>query len=200
MSSPTPIREATALHDRAMENLRFIRETMERAGAFTAVPGWGGVAMGGVALLAAFIASRQPTPELWFRVWIAAAVVSLVIALITMTIKAHRAGEAVLSGAGRKFALAYLPPVVAAALLTAAVARMEVVALLPGLWLLHYGAGIVAGGTFSVRIIPVMGSCFMFCGVVALVAPPTWGNMLMAIGFGGLHVVFGGIIAWRYGG
>ena len=183
-----------------MENLRFIRETMERAGAFTAVPGWGGVAMGGVALLAAFFASQQPSQELWMRVWLVAAIVSVLIAAVSMTLKAHRAGEAVLSGAGRKFALAYLPPVIAAALLTAALARADAVELLPGLWLLLYGAGIVAGGTFSVRLIPVMGACFMFCGVVALVAPASWGNPMMAFGFGGLHVIFGGIIAWRYGG
>src|SRR3989441_8525296 len=73
MSSPQPLR------DRALDNLRFIRQTMERAGSFTAVPGWGQVAVGATALAAAFLAARQRTPELWLVTWLAEAPVALTI-------------------------------------------------------------------------------------------------------------------------
>ncbi len=194
MSQPHP------LHDRAMDNLRFIRETMERAGAFTAVPGWGQVAVGATALAAAVLAARQPSLELWLATWLAEAVVALVIGGWALARKAHAANDPILSGPARRFGLSFLPPMVVGGLLTIALYRAGVTRELPTTWLMSYGAGVATAGTFSVRIVPVMGLCFMLVGVVALFGPPAWGNWCMAAGFGGLHIVFGAIIARRYGG
>jgi len=183
-----------------MADLRYIRQTMERAGAFTAVPGAGGVIMGIAALIASAIAARQSSPEGWIVVWVCAAVVSVSIAILAIARKAKQAGLSVRTGPVRKFVLSFLPPVLAGAVLTFALYPLGAERLLPGLWLLLYGSGVVTAGTFSVRIVPVMGVCFMILGAAALVSPAHWGDAFMAAGFGGLHVFFGLLIARRHGG
>jgi len=189
-----------ALHDRAMDNLSFIRSAMERAGTFTAVPGWGGVAMGASALAAASVAATGDSVHGWLMIWLGEAVIGAGIGLVAMQRKARQIGAPVLGRQGRRFFLSYAPPIVVGALLTAVLYRGGLAAALPGTWLLCYGTGVVTGGAFSVRIVPVMGLCFMALGVVALAGPASWGNWLLAVGFGGLHIVFGALIARRYGG
>jgi len=189
-----------ALHERALGDLRFIRQTMERAGSFTAVPGWGGVAIGLTALAAALLASRQPTPGRWLAMWLATAALATLIAGGTMALKARRVRVPLSTGPGRKFLLSFMPPVGAAVGLTAALYPHGAVALLPGLWLLSYGAAVVTAGTFSVRVVPLMGIGFMVLGGLALITPAAWADVWMAAGFGGLHIGFGFLIARRYGG
>jgi len=196
----SPADHPRSLNAHAIEDLRYIRETMERAGSFTAVSGWGQVAVGVIALLAALFALRRSSGERMVWTWLAAAVASVVVAGLSMVLKARRASVPLLSGPGRKFALGFVPPLASGALLTAALYRAGLLSWLPPVWLLLFGAGVVAGGAFSVRVVPVMGFCFMLLGACALVAPPTWGNYLMAAGFGGLHLAFGIIIAVKHGG
>jgi hypothetical protein len=189
-----------ALHDKAMENLRYIRETMERSQSFTAVSGVGGVVMGLIALAASVLAWRASDPRVWVLIWMAAAVLAIGVALVAMATKAHAAGSALLGGAGRKFAWNVSPPLVVGLLLTVALARAGLVELLPGAWLLLYGTGVVTGGAFSVRVVPAMGFTFMGAGALALFAPAAWADVIMAVGFGALHIVFGVIIWRKHGG
>lgn len=191
---------AVPLHEAAAENLRYIRRAMESSGSFTSVPGWGGIAMGGTALVAAGLAARADSPMAWLRVWVIDGLLALAIGGWTMARKARGQGVPLSRGVGRRFLMSLSPPLAAAVLLTVALARVEALAPLPGLWLLLYGAAVVAGGTFSVRIVPLMGACFMALGVVALFVPWGWGNGLMGAGFGGLHIVFGALIARHHGG
>jgi hypothetical protein len=193
-------KQPPALHDRAMDNLRYIRETMERASSFTAVPGWGQVAIGVTALAATYLAAHQPTARGWLGIWLAEAIIALLIAGWLMDRKARALGTPLLSGPGRKVAFSLSPPMVVGALLTVVLFRSGLTGAIPGMWLLLYGTGVVTGGMFSVGIVPVMGVCFMVLGAGTLFAPASWGNWLMAAGFGGLHIVFGTIIARKYGG
>src|SRR5512147_93510 len=148
------------ISDRAMENLRFIRDTMERAGAFTAVPGWGGVGMGVTALIAALIASQQPTVERWMLTWVAEGWLAFAIGGIAMVRKAAAGSTPIGSKPGRRFVLAYIPPILVGGLLTVVLYRAALSALRRGCWLgLSGGAG-VAGGALSVPVVPVMGACF----------------------------------------
>jgi len=192
--------EPPALHDRAMDNLRYIRETMERASSFTAVPGWGQVAIGVTALVAAYVAAHQSTARGWLGTWLAEAIISLLIAGWLMDRKARASGTPLLSGPGRKVAFSLSPPMVVGALLTVVLFRAGLTGAIPGMWLLLYGTGVVTGGMYSVSIVPVMGICFMAMGAAGIFAPAAWGNWLMAAGFGGLHIVFGSVIARKHGG
>jgi len=197
---PTQSRGPVALDDRARDNIRFIRETMERAGSFTAVSGWGGIAMGITALGAAVIASRQDSTLLWLITWMAEAAVAIGIALWTTYSKARSAGTTLFSGPGRRFVYSFAPPLFVGVLLTILLFRIGSISEVAGVWLLLYGTAVVAGGAFSIRIVPLMGLCFMVLGTMAIFCPPGWGNAFLGIGFGGLHVIFGAVIAGRYGG
>ena len=200
MPAMPPRPDPALLDAHAREDLRFIRRTLEQAGSFTAVPGWGGVLMGVTALGAAALAARQTSPRGWLLVWLAEAALAFALGLAAMARKARAAGQPLLSGPARKFALTLSPPLAAGALLTAVLYPSELALRLPGLWLLLYGAGVVTGGAFSVRVVPLMGLCFMLLGLVALFGPVAWGNTLLGAGFGGLHIIFGLVIARRYGG
>lgn len=192
--------DPVGLESHAIDNIRFIRQTMEHSRSFTALPGIGGIAMGVSALLAAWLAARQITFQGWVTVWLLEAPLALAIGAAAAWRKTRLGSTPLLLGPARKFALSLCPPLLAGALLTAALYRAGAITVLPGVWLLLYGAGVVAAGSFSVRIVPVMGFCFMAFGALALLLPPHFGHWFMAGGFGGLHIVFGLIIARRYGG
>lgn len=197
---PPPSPEPIPLHGRAMENLRYIRETMERAGSFTAVSGWGEMVIGATALGATWLAHRQATPEAWLGVWLTEALLAIAIGGGAMAWKARQMGTQLLSQAGKKFLRSLVPALSAGAVLTVALARAGSYELLPGVWLLLYGVAVVTGGALSVRSVPAMGAAFMVLGSVALLTPASWAAPLLAAGFGGVHLVFGALIARSHGG
>lgn len=191
--APVPI------HERAFDNLRFIRETMERATAFTALSGQGYVLVGVTAAVAAAAAAAQPTGSRWLAVWLVELAVAGLVAVGMTARKARAQGVSLRSHSGRKLVLAFTPPMVVGALLTAAAYQAADLALLPGVWLALYGAGVMTGGAYSVRVVPIMGAAFIALGGVALLAPVS-GDLLLGLGLGGLHVLFGLIVWRRHGG
>jgi hypothetical protein len=192
--------KVVSIHERAVENLKYIRETMERAGSFTAVPGWGGVLMGVSALLTSLISSQLPSKDLWFLTWLGEAFLAFAIGGWAMVQKAKAAKAPILYGPGRKFALSLCPAMIAGAVLTLVLYRYTLFSMMPGVWLLLYGVAVVTGGAFSVNVVPIMGVSFMVMGTAALFGPLSWANWFMAGGFGLLHIAFGIVIARRYGG
>lgn len=203
MSASRPVRapnEPIPLHSRALEDITFIRDTMERAGTLTSVPGWGGVAMGATALVASWIAARQGSGAEWLAVWLAEAVLALGIGGTAMILKADSTGTTLFTRPGKLFIRSFVPPVLAGAVLTPVFYGAGLTGRLPGLWLLLYGAGVTVAGATSIRVVPLLGMSFMSLGVLAFLTPVSWGSWLMALGFGGLQIGFGLLIARKYGG
>jgi hypothetical protein len=191
--------KVVSINDRAARDLRYIRETMERAGSFTAVPGWGGVLMGVTALAAVLVTRQMESRELWFFTWMGEAVLASAIGILG-TLRKARVPKTILQGPGRKFTITLLPAFVGGAILTGVLYQQQLFGLMPGVWLLMYGVGVMSCGTHSVKVVPLMGMGFMLLGTAALLVSWQWAQWLMAAGFGGLQVVVGGVIARRYGG
>jgi len=192
--------EPINIGDRAMDNLQFIRETMERSAVFTSVPGYGGALMGATAVGAAIIAHSQPLITNWLIVWLVEAALAFSIGFFALWQKSKNSGESLASVPAKKFALAFAPPIVAGIILTALFYYRGFFEFLPCAWLTLYGTAVVTGGAYSVKIVPTVGWIFVALGAVAAFAPARAGNLLMALGFGVLHIVFGSIVARRYGG
>lgn len=212
----TPLRQPPAdppaLHDRAIQDLSFIRRTMEGASSFTDVPGWGLVGLGLTAIAASVLAAAQPNAGQWLGVWLCEAGVGASIGGIATWRKMKRRGRAagapMLSAPARKFLFGFYPAMLAGAVLTFALVDPTTLAqgasaiphALPGLWLLLYGVGITTAGAFSVRAVPLMGAGLMAFGTIALVVPRVSSAVMLALGFGVWQIAFGIWIARRHGG
>jgi len=192
--------EPPSLSGRAMDNLKFIRETMERSSAFTAVPGYGGIFMGFTAIAASIVANSQPLVRDWLIIWIVEAMLAFAIGLFAMWQKSKIAKIPLNSAPAKKFAMSFLPPLICGVVITFGLWRFGHFEAMIPVWLLLYGAAVVCGGAFSVRVVPVMGWCFIALGAIAFFLPAGYENLIMGFGFGVLHIVFGLIIARRFGG
>lgn len=193
--------EPHSIHERALADIRYIRSAVESAGEFTAVPGLGGIAMGVTGLLASAVAATEiAVPTRWMTVWITAAVVATTVGVISMIRKSRRAGASLVSAPARRFALAFIPAIVAGIALTTALTARGAFDLLPPVWLLLYGVAVAAGGALSVRVIPVMGIALLAAGLLAFFVPFEAANILLGLGFGVVHIATGVVIMRRYGG
>ena len=198
---PVALPEPESIHDRALDQIRFIRSAVESGGPFTAVPGLGGVAMGVVGLVAtAVAASETASPQRWLTVWFITAAVAVTIGVVSMIRKSRRAGPSLVSVPARRFALAFFPALAAAGVLTFALVQREAWDLLPPLWLLSYGVAVTGGGALSERIVPFMGLALLVIGVLALFVPFQIANLLLGLGFGVVQIAAGVVIMRRYGG
>jgi hypothetical protein len=193
---------ADSVQQHAVDNLRFIRDAMERAGSFTAIPGWGQFAIGVTAVATATVAQRLlwSDPAAWLLAWLLEAVLAAIIAVVTTLVKAKRANHSLTAGPARRFYVSYAAPLAAGAVLTVILALRGIFVLLPGVWLLLQGTAFASSGAFSIRLIPVMGICFMLLALPTFFAPLPIANLLLGVGFGGLHMLFGYLIGRSYGG
>src|SRR5215203_2992709 len=192
--------EPINIGDRAIDNLKFIRETMERSTVFTSVPGYGGILMGATAAVAAYIAHSQAYIRDWLLVWLMEAGLAFFIGLLAMWQKTKLTKTSLFSTPARKLLMNSLPPMLCGVFITLGLWRFGHFEAMIPVWILTYGAAVVCGGAFSVKAVPLMGWCFIALGAVAFFLPANTGNLMMGLSFGVLHIVFGLIIGRKFGG
>lgn len=192
--------EPTSIGSSAAENLRYIRSTIEAAHTFTTVPGKGCVFMGIAALAASVLESMPQIASHWLPIWLTAAVVSCATALLFMEAKARSQGLSLLRSVARRFFLTLAPAFLAGSVLTVALVETVGRNVIAGVWLLMYGVGLSACGVFSAPVVLIAGFAFMGLGMVSFAAPSAWAPVLLALGFGGVHLVLGTVIWRNHGG
>lgn len=192
--------EPVNIGDRAIDNLQFIRETMERSTVFTSVPGYGGIFMGATGVAAAVIANLQPSIRSWLIVWLTEAFLAAGIGFFAMWQKSKITKNSLASAPAKKFALGFLPPILCAVFITFGLWRFGHFEMMIPVWIILYGAAVICGGANSVKIVMIAGWCFIALGAISFFLPVGYGNMMMGLSFGILHIIFGAIVARRYGG
>jgi hypothetical protein len=191
----------SSLGNRAADDLAYVRQVLDRAENFSAVPGLGGIGMGTVALGAAVVARGQDTIDRWLLTWVAAAVVACAVGALTVVRKARRHGLPLDGGAARRFSRGLLPPLLLGVVLTITAWRADSWSMLVPVWLGCYGVGVLAAGAVSTaRVVPRFGMSLLVCAAVAAALPLAWQNGMMALGFGVGHLITGEIVRRRYGG
>lgn len=196
------------LHNEAANNLRYIRSAMQKAEQVSTVSGLGGMLMGTLALGGAALAAQsgELSDQLW--AWVLTALPAVALGAGFSISKALRYDRDLLNDPVRRFLWCLTPNLVIGALLSAVLWKTPHISLLPGIWLLLYGAGVLAAGTYAVRPVLLMGAGFTMLGTLVLLlpgifpeVPPTqWANVCLAIGFGGLHITFGWQVYRHHGG
>ena len=204
-SAVQEVDNTTTLHLHAMDNISYIRATMDRSSQFTDVPGWGLVIVGVLATLGSYIATLHLTTYWWVNTWITIGVISMGIGVVAMRLKANKVKAKLFSAPGRRFLLCFAPTIVAGMALT----DLIFWELLPGMWLLMYGLAVMTAGVFSKPIVPFLGLPFFTLGIITMQLPDlftpligtyTTADLFMVMGFGVCHIIYGLIIALRHGG
>ncbi|HVY64974.1 MAG TPA: hypothetical protein VHH11_09160 [Gammaproteobacteria bacterium] len=191
---PTPIDSG------AVENLQYIRRTIEAAHTFTTVPGKGCIAMGVTALAAVAAESYPPLAVHWLAIWVGAAAVACALALWFMEKKAHAQGLSLRRSVAKRFFMTLAPAFLTGAILTAALVGRVDRELITATWLLLYGTGLTTCGLFAVPAVFTAGVAFMALGAATLWLPPGSAHVVLALGFGGIHLALGAAILRHHGG
>ena len=178
----------------AIATLRYIRASMDGAGS-VAIPGSSGIAMGGIALVATALSMMPDLARHWLVIWLVAAPLAAIVGAVLLAKSGSIATFVATGTPGRKLALGLLPSLFAGAVMTAVLWRADLTAAIPGTWLLLYGCGLISASVSTTAVVAWMGLCFAGLGVVALLGPVALHLPLLALGFGGLHIVFGILIA-----
>jgi len=174
----------------AAATLRYIRASMDAA-ARVSIPGSAGIVMGIIGVAAAAISLAPPFKQHWHLVWLSAAPVAASAGGLLLTRPASLLSFTASGTAGRKLAFCLLPSLFAGAAMTLVLWSGDRMNAVPGTWLLLYGCALISASVPTTALVAWMGICFVGLGIAALFAPFVPQMILLGLGFGGLHIVFG---------
>jgi hypothetical protein len=189
-----PSAKTVNLDVHAIATLSYIRASMDAAGR-VAVPGSAGVVMGVIGVSAAALSLTVQLQAYWLSIWLAAAPLAAIAGGALLARSASLASFVASGTPGRKLALGMLPSLFAGAVLTAVLWSADLAGAIPGTWLLMYGCALISASVSTTAIVAWMGMCFAALGLTALAAPAALHIPLLGLGFGGVHIVFGILIA-----
>ena len=188
------------LQNQAEDNLRFIRGAMERAERVSAVSGAGVMLMGVIALVAMAVSAGNDDQLARLLIWIGTAFLAGGAGAIACWLKARKNRLSFSGDPGRRFLLCLIPSLLVGVVLTVALLSTPYMTLLPALWMMLYGAGVLAAGTYAATPVMHMGGAFVICGLFTHALPDSWSNVLLGLTFGGLHLYYGYQVYRHHGG
>jgi len=194
---PVQSEAPAAIESRALGTLAYIRASIESSSSMD-VPGMAGIVMGIIGVLAAIVVSLPRWAAHWLGIWLAAAVVALVLGGALVARQIAQRGHARYLGPVRKFLLCLCPALLAGAVLTLVLATAGETHVIPGMWLLLYGCAVLSASTVTTagiaRLICLMGGLFVALGLITFLLPATVHTAMLGLGFGILHIIFGFLI------
>ncbi len=189
----------------ALERIEEIRALMARSGEYRHLSGWAAIATaaltgGGCFASLALGARFTPVddPARLAAVWGAVLAVGIVVNVAFTIALAKARGESAWSPAARQMVGGLLPGLLSGAILTVFLFVERRFDALPGTWLVCYGAGLMGASLFAPWELRWAGLSFLLAGGAALFLLLAHSLLAMGALFGGLHVLFGLYVLWRY--
>ncbi|MBK1883872.1 hypothetical protein JIN85_15750 [Luteolibacter pohnpeiensis] len=191
--------------EEAAEQLKIIRTMMERATIFRALSGETAL-IGGAAALAAAWFSEGKIGWSWAVWWLGGLALVMIFNIVQVNRTSTAHGKPFWSS-GLKLALkGAIPPIVSGGFLGLLFVRSGSDVPAACIWILHYGLALLAIREFAPKSMTWLGWAFVIFGVSTLAGfsdavqvISAWmkgvnGSHLMAIAFGGFHIIYGGVI------
>mgnify|MGYP006932268458 CR=1 FL=1 len=197
------------------DELSSIRNLMERSVKFMSISGLAGVLAGCYALLGAaaaygivygfgadsgyrghFFAAREIVVQL-SAIAVTVLLLSVATGILMSVRKAKRLQQSIWNPASRSLLIMVAVPLIAGGLLVLIFLWRGLYTIISPAFLIFYGLALVAGSPYTFHEVRWLGITEIALGLLAALVPGS-GLVLWAIGFGVLHIVYGGIMYYRY--
>ncbi len=198
-----------------LQDLATIRGIMEKRTKFISLSGLSGILAGIYALVGAFLAyrviyySENTVYEAYINgIWSVEITKLLVIAFSVLTLasvtglflsmkKAKRLGQEFWNPSAIRMVTSFLVPLVTGGIFVAILILRGHAGWVPPALLLFYGIALHAAGNYTFSDVKTLGLLQIALGLIAAVYPG-YGLVLWAVGFGGLHIIYGAVMYFKY--